>query len=342
MKALVYEGPHNMPLRDYPMCYPEAGQVKIKVKYCGICGSDLHGYTGASGRKIPPMVMGHEFSGVVTELGKGVKKFKVGDRVSVLPVEYCCECEFCKRGAVNICANRRNLGVLDVDGAFTEYICMNEKFVYALPDNVSDEEGALLEPLSVAHHAVGLAQPIKNNNVLIAGTGTIGLLIVMLVKAAGAAKIVVTDLSEDRLSLARKLGADITVNPAVQDLDATLKEAGIRNNIHVAIECVGATPTCQTTVDYVKIQGRIVWVGNAAKMITVNMQNIVTQELKIFGSYAFTEEDFSSSLRLLAERKLPAAEIITRIVTLEHATETFEELTKGGSKDIKVLVDVNG
>lgn len=131
-------------------------------------------------------------------------------------------------------------------------------------------------------------------------------------------------------------------DPAVQDLDATLKEAGIRNNIHVAIECVGATPTCQTTVDYVKIQGRIVWVGNAAKMITVNMQNIVTQELKIFGSYAFTEEDFSSSLRLLAERKLPAAEIITRIVTLEHATETFEELTKGGSKDIKVLVDVNG
>ena len=95
-------------------------------------------------------------------------------------------------------------------------------------------------------------------------------------------------------------------------------------------------------MDYVKIQGRIVWVGNAAKMITVNMQNIVTQELKIFGSYAFTEEDFSSSLRLLAERKLPAAEIITRIVTLEHATETFEELTKGGSKDIKVLVDVNG
>lgn len=155
MKALVYEGPHNMPICDYPMCYPEAGQVKIKVKYCGICGSDLHGYTGASGRKIPPMVMGHEFSGVVTELGEGVTKFKVGDRVSVLPVEYCCECEFCKRGAVNICANRRNLGVLDVDGAFTEYICMNEKFVYALPDSVSDKEGALLEPLSVAHHAVG-------------------------------------------------------------------------------------------------------------------------------------------------------------------------------------------
>ena len=342
MKALVYEGPHKMEILDYPMCEPKAGQVKIKVKYCGICGSDIHGYTGASGRKIPPMVMGHEFSGVVTALGEGVEHFKVGDRVSVLPVEYCCQCEFCKRGAMNICANRRNLGVLDVDGAFTEYICMNEKFVYHLPETVSDEEGALLEPLAVAHHAVSLAEPLAGNNVLIAGTGTIGLLIVMLVKAAGAGKIIVTDLSEDRLALARQFGADITVNPATQDLDAVLTEAGIRKNVHVAIECVGATPTCQTTVDYVKIQGRIVWVGNAAKMVTVNMQNIVTQELSIRGSYAFTADDFAGSLKLLAEGKLPAKEIITRIVPLEKATETFEELVKGGGKDIKVLVDVNG
>lgn len=188
----------------------------------------------------------------------------------------------------------------------------------------------------------GWHSPIENNNVLIAGTGTIGLLIVMLVKAAGRCEDRRDRPERGQTQPCQKARADITVNPAVQDLDATLKEAGIRNNIHVAIECVGATPTCQTTVDYVKIQGRVVWVGNAAKMVTVNMQNIVTQELKIFGSYAFTEEDFSDSLKLLAERKLPASEIITRIVTLEHATETFEELTKGGSKDIKVLVDVNG
>lgn len=120
------------------------------------------------------MVMGHEFSGVVTETGKDVTKFQVGDRVSVLPVRYCGECEFCKRGSVNICANRENLGVLDVDGAFTEYICMDEKFVYALADTVSDQEGALLEPLSVACHAVGLAQPVEGRNVLIAGTAPSG------------------------------------------------------------------------------------------------------------------------------------------------------------------------
>ena len=342
MKALVYEGPRQMPIRDYPECFPKAGEVKIKVKYCGICGSDIHGYTGASGRKIPPMIMGHEFSGVITELGEGASKFKIGDRVAVQPVKYCGECAFCKSGNVNICANRRGLGVLDVDGAFTEYICLEEKYVYPLADNVSDEEGALLEPLSVAYHAVNHALPLEGQNVLIAGTGTIGLLILMLVKANQAKNIVVTDLSEDRLEMARRFGANITVNPMTQDLDQVLKDAGIRDQIDVAIECVGATPTCQQTVDFVRIQGRIVWVGNAAKMVTINMQNIVTREVSIYGTYAFTEEDFSGALKLLEEKRIHAQEIVSRIVTLEETVDAFEELTKGAGKDIKILVDVNG
>ncbi len=341
MKALVYEGPRQMPIRDYPDCFPKPGEVKIKVKYCGICGSDIHGYTGESGRKIPPMVMGHEFSGVVTEIGEGVKKYKVGDRVSVLPVRYCGECEFCKRGAVNICANRENLGVLDIDGAFTEYICMDEKFVYGLADNVSYEEGALLEPLSVAYHAVGHAQPIEGRNVLIAGTGTIGLLILMLVKANNPKNIIVTDLNEDRLAFARAHGADITVNPLKENLDEVLTAAGIHKDIEVAIECVGATPTCQQTVDFVKIQGRIVWVGNAAKMVTVNMQAIVTQELDIHGTYAFTDKDFAGALKMLEDKRIPAKEIITRIVDFEDTVAAFEDLVKGGGKDIKILVEVN-
>ena len=342
MKALVYEGPRQMHIREYPECFPKAGEVKIKVKYCGICGSDIHGYTGASGRKIPPMVMGHEFSGVVTQVGEGVQKFRVGDRVAVQPVKYCGECEFCKSGNMNICANRRGLGVLDVDGAFTEYICMEEKYVYGLKDTVSDEEGALLEPLSVAYHAVRHAQPLEGRNVLIAGTGTIGLLILMLVKANHAKNIIVTDLSEDRLAQARSFGADIAVNPGTQDLDSVLREAGIRDDIDVAIECVGATPTCQQTVDFVKIQGRIVWVGNAAKMVSVNMQNIVTRELSVQGTYAFTEEDFAGALKLLEEKKIPARKIVTRMVTLDQTVEAFEDLTKGAGKDIKILVDVNG
>ena len=341
MKALVYEGPRQMRIHDYPECSPLSGEVKIKVAYCGICGSDLHGYTGASGRKIPPMVMGHEFSGVIAEIGEGVTQFKVGDRVSVLPVEYCGECEFCKEGSVNICKNRRNLGVLDVDGAMTEYICVKEKLVYRLPDQVSLEEGALLEPLSVAFHAVRKAQPVQGKNVLIAGTGTIGLLIVMLMKEAGAKAIIVTDLNDTRLKLAQKFGAQLAINPAKQDLEQCLVEAGIRDHIHLGVECVGATPTCQQTITYVKTQGRIIWVGNAAKMVNIDMQKIVTQELSIQGTYAFTDNDFTGALHLLEGKKIPASEIITGIVPLEKATETFDALVSGDNPNIKVLVDIS-
>lgn len=342
MKALMYEGPRRMPVVDIEEPFPKDNEVKIRVKYCGICGSDLHGYTGESGRKIPPMIMGHEFSGVVAEVGTAVTKFQVGDRVAVQPVKYCGECEFCRNGSVNICENRRGLGVLDVNGAFTEYICIEEQYVYRLADTVSDEEGAVLEPLSVAYHAVGLAKPIEGKNVLIAGTGTIGLLILMLVKAGGAKNIIVTDLSADRRALAKRFGADYAIDPVHEDMHQILVDAGLRDHIDVAIECVGATPTCQQTVQYVKIQGRIIWVGNAAQMVTVNMQQIVTREVSIQGTYAFTEEDFAGALRLLEQKAIPAAEIATRIVPLRDAAAAFEELISGKSRDIKVLVDVNG
>lgn len=341
MKALVYLGPNKMEMKEIEEPSPKKDQVKIKVGYCGICGSDLHGYTGESGRKIPPMIMGHEFSGVVVECGSEVTKFSVGDRVCVLPVRYCSECEFCLQGYENICKNRENLGVMDIDGAFTEYICMEEKFVYGLKDSVSDKAGAVIEPLSVSYHAVKNAQPIEGRNVLIAGTGTIGLLVLMIVKANNPNKIVVTDLSDERLRLAKEFGADIIVNPAKQDLGEELEKAGIKDDIELSIECVGATPTCQQTVDFVKIHGRIIWVGNAAKMVTINMQKIVTQELSVQGVYAFTAEDFQNALHMLERKEVPAEKIITRVVSLEETTQAFEELIHNPGNDIKVLVKVN-
>lgn len=342
MKALMYQGPRQMPVVDIPEPSPRENEVKIRVRYCGICGSDLHGYTGESGRKIPPMIMGHEFSGVVAETGRGVTRFHAGDRVSVQPVQYCGECEFCRRGSMNVCANRRGLGVLDINGAFTEYICVPEKNVYPLPDTVSDAEGAVLEPLAVACHAVAMAGPIAGKTVLIAGAGTIGLLVLMLVKAKGAGHIIVTGRRENRLELARRLGADYAVNSDQEDMDQILRQAGLRDSIDIALECAGVTATCQQTVDFVKIQGRIIWVGNAAKMVTVNMQQIVTRELSIRGTYAFTEEDFSQALQLLEEKAVPAADIVTRIVPLRDAAMAFEESLARGSRDLKVLVDVNG
>lgn len=342
MRALIYEGPRKMPVAEIPEPQPLENEVKIKVKYCGICGSDLHGYTGESGRKIPPMIMGHEFSGVVTETGAKAARFRPGDRVAVQPVKFCGECAFCKSGNVNICENRRGLGVLDVNGAFTEYICVEEQYVYALPDSVSDMEGALLEPLAVACHAVGMAGPLEGKTVLVAGAGTIGLLLLMLLKAKGARTVIATGRRENRLALARRFGADYTVNTRTSKLSEALLACGLKNGVDLAFECAGVTDTCQQTVEAVRIQGRIIWVGNADKLVTVNMQQIVTRELSIRGTYAFTEEDFAGALGLLEQRAVPVSEIVTRVVPLEEARDVFEEMTGGGSGDIKVLVDVNG
>ena len=340
MKALMYQGARDMPLVDIPEPEPGENEVKISVSYCGICGSDIHGYTGESGRKIPPMIMGHEFSGRVTALGEKVTKFRVGDRVTVQPVMFCGTCEFCRAGNMNICKNRRGLGVLDVNGAFTEYICVEEQYVYLLPDHVDDYAGAMLEPLSVAYHAVKHIQPVGDKNIFIAGTGTIGLLILKLVRAFGAGRIVVTDLSDDRLSLAEKLGADITINPSKEDVALRLRQEGLTEQIDLAIECVGASSTAQQTVECVKIKGMVLWVGNAAKMIQVNMQQIVTRELTVKGTYAFTETDFKNALGLLAEEKIKVSDLITRIVPLEQTEEAMQSLLDHSADDIKILVKV--
>lgn len=340
MKALMYMGPRNMPIVEVDEPFPSDNEVKIAVKYVGICGSDLHGYTGESQRRIPPMIMGHEFSGSVVAAGKNVKRFKTGDRVTVQPVTYCGECEYCKQGLVNICANRRGLGVMDVNGCFAEYICMEERYVYPLADTISYEAGAMIEPLSVAYHAIAQVMPIKDKTMLIVGSGTIGLLILKLAKYFGARTVAVTDLNQDRLDVAKELGADMIINQKTQDLDKTLSAAGIRDTIDIAVECVGITPTAELTVEYVRIKGLVLWVGNAAKTVSINMPQIVTRELVIKGTYAFTENDFSAALGILAEGVFDISGLITSIVPMTETVTSFETLLKSDGKDIKILVDM--
>ena len=341
MKALMYMGPRELILTDIPEPSPAPNEIKIKVKLVGICGSDVHGYTGATGRRIPPMVMGHEMSGVVSECGSGATKFQVGDRVVVQPVQYCGECKYCKENSINICANRKGLGVMDINGGFTEYVCMNEKFAYKLADSVSDESAALMDPVSVAYHAVKKILPLEGKNIMISGAGTIGLLVLKVAKLYNPQNIAILDMSDDRLWLAKEYGATVTINPAQQDIKEELEKAGIFGEINCTIECVGATPTAQQTINYVQNQGTVLWVGNAAKMININMQEIVTRELSVFGCYAFTEDDFAEVLELLEKNKLNVTEIISGIIPLHQAPDAFESLAASAGKDIKIIVDMD-
>jgi 2-desacetyl-2-hydroxyethyl bacteriochlorophyllide A dehydrogenase len=291
MRALIYYGPENMKITDIPVPVPKENEVKLEIRYVGICGSDVHGYLGTTGRRIPPMIMGHEFSAVVTETGSKAARFKVGDRVTALPILNCGTCPYCKAGLINACENREFLGVMKRNGVLTEYVCLNEKHLYLLPDTLDDKTGALIEPFAVAYHALNKAE-IKNKNVLIAGAGAIGLFALIVAKYLGAATVVVTDLSPERLEAAKRTGADIVINPKVEDIGKILEQHNLRTNIDVTVEAVGVSPTAQTTVNFVRNMGTIIWIGNSAQIIEINMQEIVTRELTIKGTYVYLPKDY--------------------------------------------------
>lgn len=340
MKALMYLGPRNMPIVDVEEPVPKENEVKIKVLYCGICGSDIHGYTGQTGRKIPPMIMGHEFSGRIVSFGRNVNKFRVGQRVSVQPINFCGRCPMCLHGDVQICRNRRGLGVMDVNGAFTDYICVDEKMVYPLPDTVGDMQGALIEPLSVTYHAVKKLLPLEGKTVLVAGTGVIGILTIQWLQAFHAARIIAVGRNDAKLEMAEKMGADIAVNTLQRPLADALHEAGLADGVDIAIECVGATATVQQTISSVRPKGTVLWLGNSAKIVETDMQKIVTSEIVVMGSYGFTSDEFGEVIQLVAEGRIHADALITRVVPFQEAPKTFDELADGASGDFKVLVKV--
>ena len=340
MKALVYQGPWTMPVEEIPEPEPVEGEVKIRVKYCGICGSDIHGFTGASGRKIPPMIMGHEFSGTVVSVGPGVNRIKPGMRVSVLPYSACGKCGLCEAGFPNICPNRSNLGVLDVNGAFTQFICVPEKLCYILPDAVSFEAGAMLEPMAVAHHAVAAARPLAGKHVLLVGAGAIGQLILKLLVLENPASILVSDVSSENLDRARENGATAVMNPLKDKHEEVLRAVGISDGVDVSIEAVGVTPTAQMSVDCVKNCGRVIWVGNAAQMVSINMQNVVTRELHLRGSYAFTDEDFSACLKILTSGGVDPMDLVTARIDFWKVTSMITAMARRETRQVKVLVEI--
>jgi 2-desacetyl-2-hydroxyethyl bacteriochlorophyllide A dehydrogenase len=220
-----------------------------------------------------------------------------------------------------------------------EYVCVDEKMLYKLPDSLDDKTGALIEPFAVAWHAVNKAE-IKGKNVMIAGAGTIGLFALTVAKYLGAAKTIVADLSPDRLAAAKKTGADILINPKEEDVGAVLERHGLRKSVDVTVEAVGITPTAQQTLTYVRNMGTVIWIGNSAQMIEINMQQIVTRELTVKGTYVYIRKDYEESIKLLGEGKLDISGFVSGVVGMAEARAMFEKLAGGDTTMVKVLVDV--
>jgi L-iditol 2-dehydrogenase len=338
MKAVIYEGPNVLTYKDVADVFPKANEVKLIVRACGICGSDVHGYLGITGRRIPPVVMGHEFSGEVVELGEGVNSLKPGDRVSAYPLDFCGTCEMCAKGDVHLCLNKRAFGVLDINGAFAEYICVPAKVCFKLKDSVSYKVGSIMEPLAVSYRAVSHAGNLTGKDVLVVGTGTIGLLALSCVKAQNPRRIFVSDLSDSRLEIAKKMGADTVINPSRENSLDVLMANTNNKGVDAVIEAVGVSATVKQSIDSLAFGGTAVWIGISDKHIDLEMQKIVTRELNVKGTFLYGFEEFKTVVEMLNEGKLNIDPILSKEITLKELPETMAQMAAGAGDIIKVTV----
>jgi L-iditol 2-dehydrogenase len=336
MKALVYEGAWQMPLREIeaPAAGPE--EVVVAVRAVGVCGSDVHGFTGSTGRRYPGIIMGHEFTGSITAVGAGISDHQVGDRVVVHPLLTCGTCELCLAGRPNVCVNRTMIG-MHRHGAYAEAVSVPRRQLHQLPANLSWEHGALVEPLAVALHAVNATPLQLMERVVVVGAGPIGLLALLAARLKGAGTIIVTDRSQHRLELARRLGADVVVNVAEQDVVAAVHAATGGAGAHAAIEAVGIAPTVQQALAVTRIGGQVTWIGNSAPEVTLNMQHVVTREITIRGVYGFNAE-FAQAIELLASRRIDVAPLIEQTAPLAEGPQLVHDLAKGKLEAVKVVL----
>jgi len=337
MKAAVWHGGKDIRIEDVPDPIVKADEVLVRVKSAGICGSDAHAFEGKSKRRVPPLVLGHEFSGVVADIGTGVLGFQNGDRVVVEPIMSCGTCEPCRNGRTNICMQIRFIG-LHIPGAFAEYIAVPARNCYKLPDNVSFDDAALVEPLSVATHATNMTPTKVGDNLLIIGSGVIGLMILQVARQRVGGKVFVTDLIDYKLDLARKLGADATIHSGRDDLSNRVKELTRGKGADAVIEAVGIQETLQQALNAVKKGGAVTITGLLQQIMQVDIMKVVTSEITIRGDYCYTSAEFKASLDLLATGTMKLKPLVTHSFPLRSIADAVDALTGGKEQPIKILL----
>jgi len=340
MKALLLSSYRNLELADLPAPSPEPDEVLIRVAACGICGSDVHGYDGSSGRRIPPIVMGHEAAVFISAVGSAVKNFAPGDRVTFDSTVYCGECPNCRRGNVNLCDRRQVLGVSCGDyrraGAFAEFVSVPARILYRLPENFPFAEAAMLEAVAVAIHGVNLAQLAPNSTALVVGAGTIGILTLQALRAAGCSKVFVTDVDAPRLELAKKLGAT-KILISDDSLAPKILERTNNEGVDVALECVGRDETVAASIDAARKGGTVVLVGNIAPNVNLPLQKVVTRQIRLQGSCASAGE-YPQAIEWMASGKIQVKPLITAIAPLEDGPRWFERLYAREPNLLKVVL----
>lgn len=325
MKALVYNGPRQLDWQDWPAPSAGPGEVVVAVRAVGICGSDIHGYTGESARRTPPMVMGHEFTGEVVETAPGLDAWR-GRLVIVRPFIHCGECAECRSGRFNLCRNRRFLGV-NMTGGMAERVAVPVDNLLALDPHLSPEEGALTEPLSVGIHAATIAGNLRGARVFICGGGAIGLLALVAAREAGAREIVLVDPLPQRREAAVALGAAATLAPDEANPGA----------FDVAFDAVGEAATIAQAIAAVVTGGTVVGLGGW-KVLPVNMPRLVAEEIVVRGSFNFTPDEFATAARWLADRRVDTRRLITSREALSEGAAVFAAVAAGRVESVRTVL----
>lgn len=339
MKALVKTalGFGNLEIQDKPEPKPGKDQIKIEVKYAGICGSDIHTYEGHY-RVAVPVTLGHEFSGEVVEIGENVTEFKLGDRVTSETTFYICgECEFCRTKDYNLCNHRKGLGTQQ-DGGFTNYLIARKESVHLLPENVDFKSAAMTEPLACTHHAVEKTEVRDGDVVVVIGPGPIGLLTAQVAKSRGA-RVVITGLTNDqvRLDKAKEIGIDYVVNIQEVGLKDFVNDLTNGYGADIVYECSGAIPAAKQGLDILRKKGQYCQVGIFAQSeIPFDLEKIIQKEIRVVGSRSQKPADWSASLELMNKGLVDAKSLVTHEYNITEWDKAYESIKSGEA--IKVLL----
>lgn len=339
MRALMYTAPERMEILEVPRPELEPGEVLIKVAYSGICGSELSGYMGKNSLRKPPLIFGHEFSGWIVDPGTTGQEagLQEGMRVTANPLITCGTCAHCVAGQESLCASRKLISAA-LPGSNAEYVKIPVEQVHKLPDHVSMEQGALVEPIACGVRVAELANVGKQDTVLVTGMGPIGVFSLQALLLKGVGKVIVSDLSEDRLEFAASLGAE-TINPKKEDFNQRLLELTGGAGVDAAVDAVGSSITRRQCAESLRAGGRIVMTGLHTAESSLDFNDLVRKELVISGSFAYSKANFSQALEWISTGRIGLGDRIV-IAPLSSGTKWFDQLVHKPGREIKVLLKV--
>jgi len=342
MKALVLEEYHKLVYKDVPEPLVAPNEVLVRIKACGICGSDVHGLDGSTGRRIPPLIMGHEASGIIEATGQAVRKWCKGDRVTFDSTVYPLDDWYTLEGRYNLSDKREVLGVSPGDyrrnGAFAEFLSVPQHILYRIPEGVTYEQAAMVEAAAVALHAVNISGMKTGDSCAVTGAGMIGIFVIKLLRISGAGKIIAIDNDPSRLEGAKNSGADEIFDHSDNSLMEDIKSKTNSRGADISFEAVGKNETVNTAISVTRKGGTVVLIGNTSKTIELPLQKVVTGEMKILGSCAIRGE-YEVILKLLEDKRLTVDDQISAVAPLSEGADWFRKLyNKEGNLRKVILV----